>query len=165
MAERERTQTKVSEICIDCVYSKRQFLTPDNKDASRELINELDKRGVIKEFGKLVFEFFSETAAEEVELETFFRYYNRPFVTIYNKEAFNMLMKKLHRKKIVNQPGRLIFRFIPSIGPMIANQICECGHNRFAHVYVYGRRILGRLGDRGYCDVEGCKCKNYQKRL
>ena len=163
MAEREKVEIKTSEVCVDCVYSKRQFLTPNNKDASRELINELDKRGVVNKFGKLSF----ECASGAVESEAFFRgiVYTRSFVTTHNNEVFNMLMNKLNRKNIVNQPGRLVFKFVPGISLMIADQICECGHNRFAHVYVYGRRILGRLGDRGYCDVEDCKCKNYQKRL
>ncbi len=170
MTAKERTEAKIGRVCIDCAYNNRLFLTADGKDASNELINELDKRGIVEQPGKLVFEFIPKTATEKVELGAIFRgaVYRRTFVTIYNKEAFNMLMNKLERKKVFCQPGRLVFEFIPGITTSyfierseIDNQICQCGHNRFAHIYVYGRTILGGLGNRGRCDVEGCECRNY----
>lgn len=159
-------ETELKTLGVNCIYDKRLFLAADGKDASKELTNELDKRGTVEQPGTLIFEYACENEERKIKLEAIFRgiIYRRTFVTIYNNEAFNMLMNKLSRKGIFRQQGRLAFEFIPGATTNwlvrrseIDSQICVCGHSRFAHLYVYGR--WGR--DRGRCDVTGCKCVNY----
>jgi len=142
----------------------RGFFTTDKKDATRLLIKELDERRIVDQWGKLIFESISAAGISRVELDADFRGigWTRIFITLNtNNEALNMLMNKLKRKRISNQPGTLIFEFIPGKRDEIDRQICVCGHSRFAHNYMRYRR---RKDYYGICDVDDCECRQYVKK-
>lgn len=40
-----------------------------------------------------------------------------------------------------------------------AMQVCQCGHNKTAHIVHFGQK--GQLGD---CSMPDCKCELYQPR-
>ncbi len=158
-----KEKVKAERVKVNCTFADtagiRTFFTADKKDAARSLIKELDERRIVNQWGKLIFEFISVTEISRIELDANFRGigYTRIFVTLYNNEALNILMNKLKRKRISNQPGALIFEFIPE-RKEIDKQICVCGHSRFAHVYMRYRR---RKDNFGRCDVDDCKCQQY----
>ena len=94
---------------------------------------------------------------------------HREFTTPGNFEANNLLKNKLDKMRVVHQPGRLIFEFVPGElpegssrflkGREIDSEICVCGHNRFAHAspgkfYPY----------RDACQVNSCSCRKYKER-
>jgi len=135
----------------------RGFFTADKKDATRILIKELDERRIVSQWGKLIFEGISETGIPRVELDADFRGigWTRIFITLNNNEALNMLMNKLKRKRISNQPGTLIFEFVPQ-ERNIDKQICTCGHSRYAHA---DRDYIKRKDSYGRCEVEDCECQ------
>ena len=100
-----------------------------------------------------------------IEVDCIFRGISRSreFTTFNNNEAVNMLQNKLDRAGIFEQPGRLVFEFIPGTTTSwvlerkeIDRQVCTCGHNRFVHV-----KSRYYLKDRGRCQVENCGCQQY----
>ena len=134
-----KEKVKVERAGVICTFIDtagiRGFFMANKKDAARSLIKELDERRIVNQWGKLIFEFVSGTGISSVKLDADFRGigWTRIFITLNNNEALNMLMNKLKRKRISNQPGTLIFEFIPE-KRSIDRQICTCGHSRFAHV-------------------------------
>ena len=158
MTEKEKTEAKIVKVGVDCTYNDRLFLTSDGKDAPDELINELDKRGIGNQPGKLVFEPVLQIPVVRIEIESLFRWWNatRIFITHNNNEAVNMLMNKLFRKGVTQHSGLLSFEFVPN--DTIPN-ICTCGHNSYAH-----QRNRYGYSDRGHCRVKGCGCKKYIQR-
>ena len=159
----KKEKVKPERVEVNCAFIDtagiRTFFTADKKDAVRRLIKELDERRIVNQWGKLIFEFISAAEISSVEIDASFRGvgHTRIFVTLYNNEAVNMLMNKLKRKRISNQPGALIFEFIPA-ERNIDKQICICGHSRFAHVYMRYRR---RKDNFGRCEVDDCECQQY----
>ncbi len=158
----ENKKPRIERVAIDCTFGavtgSKDFLTPDNKDAAGELVDELDKKNRADQSGKLIFELASGKDAQKIEMVAAFRGYacSRVFTTIHNNEAVNMLANKLSRKKIASQPGKLVFEFVPE---KRAGEFCVCGHRRFAHVYVYSRSF-----NHGCCDVRGCECRRYTEK-
>ena len=159
----KKEKTEAERVEVNCTFMDTAgigtFFMADKEDAARRLIKELDERRVVDQWGKLIFKFVSGTKISNVEMDVGFRKIGctRTFITLYNNEAVNMLMNKLKRKRIPNQPGALIFEFIP-VKRDIDRQIYTCGHSRFAHVYMRHRR---KKDDYGRCDVEDCKCRQY----
>ena len=113
-----------------------------------------------------------EKEVERVAIDCIFRGLerSREFTTPSNFEAFNMLKNKLDKRGVpVDQPGKLIFEFVPGELPTdsspflkrkdIDNLICTCGHNKFVHTapkksYPY----------REACRVKRCRCHKYDGR-
>ncbi len=89
---------------------------------------------------------------------------SREFTTTNgNFEASNMLMNKLDKLGVVDQSGKLVFEFDPSIisernRKLFKSQVCVCGHSRFAHKPKH-------LTDGGDCQaLKSCGCKQYKQR-